>query len=72
LVRAPDVPYVKNTVEFVRQHRRRVAGSRWAVVASNSSAFAMARYGQDLARGLVKDISVFRDLAEAESWLLSD
>lgn len=69
LALSPQLDYVKRAVEFTRAHRRRVAGSRWAVVVSNSSAFGMARFGQELAKGLVKDIWVGKDIAEAEHWL---
>jgi len=72
LALSPQIDYVKRAVEFTRAHRRRVVGSRWAVVVSNSSAFGMARFGQDLAKGLVKDVLVCKDMADAENWLRSD
>lgn len=67
----PTTLYVERAVTFIHDRRSRVAGSRLAIVVSNSGSFGMMSLAQMLAKHLVKDICVFKNLREAEHWLRS-
>lgn len=65
----PSTDYIQRAVAFMRTHKRRVAGSRWALVFGSSATFGMLRLGQALAKDLPTSSCTFKSVEEAERWL---
>ena len=69
-VAAPDTEFVEGVLEFIRAHRERFTGSRWATVTGHGgAAFGMARMAQVLGESLPITSELFQDISAAEAWL---
>ena len=68
---APSLNYVDGLVDYVRQHREQLRGTRWAhlVDPANPGAFGMALVIEAQSEPLGLDVEVFTDYQKAIGWL---
>lgn len=68
-----SVREIRGVVDAVAKYRREAEGSRVALVVGSSRAYGLARmYEQMMSVSSPVTIMVFRDMGEAEFWLMGD